>query len=214
LAWLPLTLLDVEMDVRLPHYTIGCTSTSIPFGPNDKQPFVNPGRSLASLEVTETTSPERTALISTAVLNWQKESNGKIEARMFRVDPPGRDMVQALLPKLGLESVGSEGIPVRQNAVTKDAFTLLFSAASSGGAYNSGNLGAYGRLFAWRSLAGLVGASIDAPVHDIAASCHTCHWCLFDSPTDWYYQVAWDIGMACFNPARQELAVLAATDTD
>ena len=126
-----------------------------------------------------------------------------------------RDWLPVLLPRLGLESVGSAvGIRVRENAGLKDAFTVLFSAASSGGAYNSGNFAAYGRLLAWRSLAGLVGASVGIPVRDIATSCQTCQWCLFDLPNDWYYQVAWDIGVACFNPARREVAVLAATDTD
>lgn len=214
LAWLPLTLLDVEQDVLLPHYTTGCTSWSVPFGPSNERRYVNPGRPLDIVEATETTCPERAALISTAVLNWKDHSNGKIEARTFRVNLLTRDTLPLLLLKLGLESIGTEGIPVRENAVVKDAFTLLFSAVSSGGAYSGGNLAAYGRLLAWRSLAGLVGASLDVPVHDLAATAHACHWCLFDSPTEWYYQVAWDIGIACFNPARQELAVLAATDTD
>lgn len=208
LARLPLTLLDVEQDVhaQLPHYTwtTGCTSWTASFGPSNERRYVNPGRPLDIVEATETTCPERAALISTAVLNWEEQS-GKIEARTFRVNLLTRDRLPLVLPKLGLESVGTEGIPVRENAVVKDAFALLFSGRNA----------AYGRLLAWRSLAGLVGASLDVPVHDIAATSHTCHWCLFDSPTEWYYMGAWDIGIACFNPARQELAVLAATiDTD
>jgi hypothetical protein len=215
LALLPLTLLDVEQDVMLPQYGIGSSGTSIPFGPIREQQAVNSGPLASALEATETTYPERSELISAAVMNWKDESNGKIEARTFRADLSNRSTLPAVLPTLGLKSAEStDEIHVRENAVVRDAFTVLFSAASSGGAYNSGKFAAYGRLLAWQSLAGLVGASVGVSVHDIAKSAHTCQWCLFDSPNEWYYQVAWDIGVACFNPAYREVAVLAATDTD
>jgi hypothetical protein len=96
----------------------------------------------------------------------------------------------------------------------KDVFTVLFSAVSSGGAHNSGNFAAYGRLLAWRSLAGLVGAPVDAPVPDKAASSQDCQWGVFDSPIEWYYPVVWDVCIACFNHAHREVAVLAATDAN
>jgi Family of unknown function (DUF6183) len=51
-------------------------------------------------------------------------------------------------------------------------------------------------------------------MREIAMNAETCYWCLFDSPNQWYYQVAWDIGILCVNPAQQELVVVAATDTD
>jgi Family of unknown function (DUF6183) len=35
-----------------------------------------------------------------------------------------------------------------------------------------------------------------------------------DADTDWFEQVAWDLGLAAVRPGRQRLAVLAATDTD
>jgi hypothetical protein len=41
-----------------------------------------------------------------------------------------------------------------------------------------------------------------------------CDWFSFDADTNWFYQVAWDIGLAAVRPGRQHLAVLAATDTD
>lgn len=103
---------------------------------------------------------------------------------------------------------------MRENAAVKGVFAMLFSAASGGGAYNSGRFAALGRLLAWHSLAGLVGALADDPLPEIEATALACQWCFFDSPTEWFYQVAWDIGIACFNPARGEIAILAATDTD
>jgi Family of unknown function (DUF6183) len=215
LALMPLTLLDLEQGVLLPNYGLGSSGTSIPFGPTREQTAAAPAPLSGSLEAAESTCPERANLISAAVINWKDESNGQIEARTFRVSAPSRYSLAAIIPRLGLESLGTTGdLHLRENAAVKDVFTVLFSAASSGGAYNCGNFAAYGRLLAWRSLAGLVGALADAPVPDIATSSQDCQWCLFDSPSDWYHQVAWDIGIACFNPAHREVAVLAATDTD
>ncbi len=215
LAFLPVTLFDVEEAILLPDYGPGSMSTSLPFGPTREEPTVASSPFKDNLEITETTCRERGNLISAAVMNWKDESNGKIEARTFRAGLSKRDAVAAILPQLGLECLKpTDVIQSRKNATAKDAFTVLFSAASSGGAYNHGNFAAYGRLLAWRSLAGLVGSSPDDSIQEIATSAQSCHWCLFDSPNEWYYQVAWDIGIACANPARQELAVPGATDTD
>ncbi|WP_274564734.1 DUF6183 family protein [Streptomyces spiramyceticus] len=46
---------------------------------------------------------------------------------------------------------------------------MLFAAASTGGAYNSGGYGAYGRLAAWQSLAGLSGAAEGASAAEVEA---------------------------------------------
>jgi hypothetical protein len=215
LASLPLTLLDVEQGAPLRNYGLGSSSASIPFGPTRDGTADAPAPLLGNLEITETTCLERANSISAAVMNWKDQSNGRIEARTFSIGLKSGDPSAAMLAKLGLESLRTAGeIQLRGNVGVKDAFTVLFSAASSGGAYNCGEFAAFGRLLAWKSVAGLVGAPNDAPVLDVATSSQNCQWCLFDSPTEWYYQVAWDIGIACFNPAQREVAVLAATDTD
>ncbi len=215
LALLPLTLLDLEQGVLLPEYGLGSSGTSMPFGPMGEYQTVAAAPSVGSLEMTEATSIEWADLIAAAVLNWKQESNGKVEARVFRIELAIGDDVASILPKLGLESLGlADTLRLRTSVTAKDVFTVLFSAASSGGAYSSGACAAYGRLLAWRSLAGLVGAPVGAPYHDVAADSQQCHWCIFDSPSEWYCQVAWDIGIACFNPARGEIALLAATDED
>jgi hypothetical protein len=215
LASLPLTLLDVEQGVLLRNYGLGSSSASIPFGPTREGTAIAAAPLLSGLEITETACLERANLISHAVMNWKDQSNGRIEARTYRVNLTSGDLLAAILPKLGLESLGTASeIHVRENVGVKDAFTVLFSAASNGGAYNCGNFAALGRLLAWKSVAGLVGAPSDAPVVDVGTSSKECQWCLFDSASEWYFQVAWDIGIACFNPAHREVAVLAATDTD
>jgi hypothetical protein len=215
LASLPLTLFDFEDAILLPNYGIGSSGTSLPFGPTRERSAFTPATLKGSLDMVETTRPDRANLISAAVANWKDESNGMIEARTFRIDLPSRDTLRGILPKIGLESVGlSDGFDVRENVPVNDAFNILFSAASSGGAYNNGNFAAYGRLLAWRSLAGLIGTHTDALFRSIAADSRNCQWCLFDSSSEWYYKVAWDLGVACYNPGDRELAVLAATDTD
>jgi hypothetical protein len=91
---------------------------------------------------------------------------------------------------------------------------MLFFAASVGGVYSQGLFGAYGRLAAWRSLAGISGAAEGASAAEVGRWVQECDWFSFDADTDWFEQVAWDIGLAAVRPGRQRLAVLAATDTD
>jgi len=218
LSILPLTLLDLESNLLLPNYTLRSSSTGIPFGPYKVEAFIDPIEIVNDVVITETTTPERTKQISTVVQNWEHESNGQTEARVFTVSgnaAMAEIPIPLLLPKLGLDCLRPADVGAFQdNMQTSDVFSVLFSAASTGGAYNYGEFGAYGRLWAWRSLAGLTGCSEDTPVTEVAMQASDCQWCLFSSANEWYYQVAWDIGIACVNPALNELAVLAATDTD
>jgi len=101
-----------------------------------------------------------------------------------------------------------------QNAPVPHIFSALFATAAVGGAYNVGEQGAYGRLAAWRSLAGLVGCAVDVGIDEIARQATTCLWTEFLSTNQWFYAVAWEIGVVCVNPNRHTIAVLAATDSD
>ncbi|KPC86519.1 hypothetical protein ADL35_11255, partial [Streptomyces sp. NRRL WC-3753] len=69
--------------------------------------------------------------------------------------------VPAALLTLGLESLAGAGRKKAALSVSAcppgQAWRVLFAAASTGGAYNSGSHGAYGRLAAWQSLAALPG---------------------------------------------------------
>jgi hypothetical protein len=91
---------------------------------------------------------------------------------------------------------------------------VLFAAASTGGAYNSGSRGAYGRLTAWRSLAALAGCPEGAAFEEVETRAGDCIWYGFAADTKWFEQVAWDVGLAALTPDRRRLLVLAATDTD
>jgi hypothetical protein len=216
LAVLPLWLLDIEVELLLPHYGRGSAGTSIPFGPFANGQVDHFATDLGLVLFTETTTDDRAHRISAAVKNWEKESNGVIEARTFSLNtaaPMGP--LASTLVRLGLECIGPSDTLLLPNDQSVEAvFTVLFSAAASGGAYNQGEFGAYGRLSAWRSVSGLTGSPEDSTLNEIERQARDCTWCLFTSSSGWYHQVAWDVGIACATPTQRELAVFAATDTD
>lgn len=220
LSWLPLELTGIEQKRDLPSYSArGGSSHATPYGPTygrgeTKRLVGGPGAPVA----TEATTEEIAASISSAVENWTQGSNGRIEARVFNFkEEIGDAVVPAALLSSGLECLrdleakGAFSVTVRSSA---EAWRVLFAAASSGGAYNHGCYGAYGRLFAWRSIGALAGTAQDATAAEVAERAQDCSWYRFDADSPWFEQVAWDIGLAAVDPSRSRLAVLAATDTD
>ncbi len=209
LGWLPLSLTSVEGRPGLPEYSIGGGSHELPA--MSAKPV--PGHGLAP-RWRETTTADETAMLTAAVDNWTKESNGRVEARTFAFhDDLPSDSIGGALASVGLQSAQGMKTGVGACSATQ-VWQQLFTAASAGGAYNSGEFGAYGRLFAWRSLKTLAGARQDAPASEVEALAHRCSWYSFARTTKWFESVAWDIGLAVLSPDRRRLAVLAATDTD
>ncbi|MFE2583493.1 DUF6183 family protein [Streptomyces sp. NPDC059378] len=217
LGWLPLTLSEVEGRPDLPSYCARGVSYSMPYGPPANRP-VTAGAGAHVPAARETTTPVIAQRIGTAVANWAEESNGRIEARFFDLESPlGTESVPSVLLALGLECLKGAGRKTAFSAVAcppDHAWQMLFAAASTGGAYNSGVRGAYGRLAAWRSLAALSGAAEGGQAEEAEASVRECTWYGFDAETTWFERVAWDVGLAAVTSERRRLAVLAATDTD
>ncbi|MEV6028599.1 DUF6183 family protein [Streptomyces sp. NPDC052036] len=215
LGWLPLTLSDVEACADLPSYSTRGSSHAMPYGPSEsREQAVIAEADVPSAEEA-TTEAATTAM---AVANWAEESNGRIEARVFDLaEPLDTQSLPKTLLTLGLECLYGVGrraplsVDVRPPA---QAWRVLFAAASTGGAYNSGSYGAYGRLAAWQTLAALAGSPEGATAGEVEARVRECTWCGFGADTKWFEQVAWDIGLAALAPDRRRLAVLAATDTD
>ncbi len=220
LAHLPLRLYDLESEVPalLPQY--GAEGSSIvPMGISngDDEVRTGPAKVGPSPSFKEVTTPEMVDRAARVVRAWCEDSNGMVEARMFDFDEPipARMVGPSLLISLGLESLtgaGEETINLRAITPTK-SFGHLFSAALTGGAYTSGEGGAYGRLAGWESLMALTGCPRDDPA---PRSSHAgrCSWFLFEGESAWFYNVAWDIGLAVLRPDGRSLAILAATDTD
>lgn len=215
LSILPLDLLEWESELDLRSYALTSQGNSPPYFFSDSDLHKSVFLSVTT-QSTETTTPDRSKLIASAVLNWQEGSNGKIEARTFRIDCDGSVApIAAMIPRLELKCTGPDDeISILESPALNKIFAILFSAASNGAAYNHGEDAAYGRLKAWRSIAGLIGLSEITSISEITHRALECEWIIFTSECDWFYQVAWDIGIACYNPASKELAVLAATDTD
>jgi hypothetical protein len=219
LGWLPLTLLHQEQKVvhYLPHYGPRGSSCSIPNWEEDVDSDVLEGDYAIHWTPCSVPASELERLKS-ATLNWQAASNGKIEAGVFYSD--------SILPATMLQSHAVQSLPmncfldaapekISVRAVSFDeVFSKLFAAASTGGAYNSGLYGAYGRLAAWHSASGFVGAEAGTPTEAVALATEHCAWLSFEAQSEWFYQVAWDLGLMALRPDGYTVAALTATDTD
>jgi hypothetical protein len=219
LVRLPLELFDLESAITtfLPHYgPIGSAVTSGYNAGQGETKQANPQK-IISIRCREATTPEMADRSSAAVRNWIKESNGRCEVRLFEFEEllPTETIGPALLQSLGLECLAGVGVNVINVAeiTARQAFAHLFSAGSAGGAYNTGEGAAYGRLAAWESAAALVGNET-CHLSKTSEVAENCVWFAFLSNGGWFYAVAWDLGLAVLRPDRRTLSILAAKDTD
>ncbi|MFD3746772.1 DUF6183 family protein [Nocardia sp. NPDC058633] len=214
---LPLERTPYENSLALRQFNKHGSSVGLPFSADDS-PALSRHTRLALPRAEETTEPAVAAQLEQAVANWQRESNGRIEARTFALRSiPDPTTTAALLDTLSLECLRARHPSATELVVTPSTparvWSILFAAAANGGAYNSGAGAAFGRLHAWRSLGALCGATEFDAVDHIARLAEDCHWYTFEADTAWFERVAWDIGIAVLTP-EPTLSVLAATDTD
>ena len=219
LARLPLDLFD--LDSRITAYLSHCGSMGSAYASDYDLGLGETNRIQAqgrmSLKYRETTIPEMADRSSEAFREWINESNGRCEGRQFEFEEPIPNEVigPALLKSLGLECLvgAGEGAVKVAEISGRLGFVHLFSAASTGGAYNSGKGTAYGRLAAWESVAALVGNET-GDLTKTSEVAENCLWFAFLSNGYWFYNAAWDLGLAVLRPDRRTLVILAATDTD
>ncbi|MDY0810052.1 DUF6183 family protein [Kitasatospora purpeofusca] len=226
LAALPLVLAEPEREPDLPAYSVEGSSCGFPYpDPEERYPAPRPAAAQVA-EAVETTSAATARAMASAVANWAdhpEEPEGRAEARTFALaEPLDPDALSGVLVTLGLDcltDLGDLPKPGEETAFgvvpveAAEVWQLLFAAASTGGAYDSGCHGAYGRLHAWRSLAALAGAPPDAPASAGEDYVRACAWYRFSADTPWFHRVVWDLGVLAVSPDRR-LAVLAATTTD
>lgn len=199
LAALPLRLLDVESGIQLPTYHRRGSTGSLPFGPYERDDAAADGVAAAVTRIADR------PLTTAAVQNWHRDSNGVVEAAMFAT--AAEAVTPALLrslPMAAFEGAGAGDVIVRP-AGAAEVYAVLFGAASGGSAYGHGEYGAFGRLHAWESMSAMCGT-------DSLGDLPPATYALFSAETDWYHQVAWDLGVAVLSDGV--LGVLAATDTD
>jgi hypothetical protein len=218
LAWLPLRLLPVESELG-PYLVQFGPAGSYGHAGTDPVPAGRiPAASTApGPSVVAVSNPPQSSEAGAAIRSWQIGSNGMLEVAEFRLDRPlmtehvGADWFAAL----PVQSV----TPTPQRRLTVShvppsyALGVLFSAAQSGGAYPPGDFGAYGRLHAWQSFGWLAGVEPGADAETVAEVAAGCAWFAFGG-TDWFFEIAWDLGLICVRPDRLSVALLAASDTD
>ena len=217
LGWLPTALLAQEkmFPKYLPRHRTGWAVSESEDEPGLPLPDpVELGVRWTDAEVLQ----EEKTILEAAVLNWTQKSNGKIEAHLFRSDTavPAAAITPAAVLALPLECLAetsSDDLRLLPYSVGS-ALSALFSAASNGGAYNSGLGVPYGRIEAWRSGGALVGADKDADIHEIASLASKCVWFCIIAKSKWFHNIFWDLGLLALRPDGRTLAVLAATDTD
>ncbi|MFK0152335.1 DUF6183 family protein [Streptomyces sp. NPDC090499] len=223
LAPLPLHLLPAERALlRPPHapddWTWGLPPAAVENHSDQPELRVSPQmrRRSAATDPAETTVAESAEAMSAAVRHWVEESNGTVAAQEFwSASPVSPDDFAAVFERLPLTAWRTGETGARLHPATSGrVLRVLLSVAVRSPAYGSGMFGAYGRLAAWRSLGGLVGAAPDAPIDHTAKLVEQAHWFIADPSSDWFRHVAWDLAVAALRTGGQEIAVLTATDTD
>lgn len=211
LAWLPLELLHIETELPLRSYSKGAGGWGLP---ELKIPIASVEFDTGTVlpAFVEIQDEKRVELIGAADENWRNFSNGRNEVRIFEVSPYGSLSIEKTLPALGIESAAS-GAKFEEVVTLEAVFQHLFAISANGGAYSRGCCGAYGRLNAWKSLAGLCGTTLEMDAEEILETAMACRWGKFQGG-EWFYDIFWDLGVVCLNPEREELVVLAATDVD
>ena len=218
LAWLSRRLLapDVELSLHVPRFTpdggatFGAPIVGAPLPPR------SPGAGAPA--VIDSGIIAHASSLFAAVRGWLEASNGTAEGRLFRLDRPldagavGR-LWFSRLPASALNAALVTPQWSVDRVEVSGALAVLFGAAHNGGAYGRREWGAYARLHAWQSLAALAGCAPAAMPEDVALVAGGCEWFTF-SGTQWFAQVAWDLGLICVRPDRRTVALLAATDTD
>ncbi len=222
LGAMPLTMLEAESEAPtyMPMYGSNAISKAVArleSGPQSTRTIPPPGEHAAP-RATQVEAVSLEARLREAIVPWTTGSNGKAEARVFRLDPPldtspGRWLLRALPLDCVVAPEALHAARTGADAV----WGSLFAAAANGGAYSSGLGGAYGRRAAWTSLAALIDAPADATPAQVDASAPSAQFLVFGaapSAGGWWHDIAWDIGVLAVRAGGATVAILAATDTD
>ncbi|MEV5530860.1 DUF6183 family protein [Streptomyces prunicolor] len=217
LSWLPARRRDVESGADFPSRAINGSSYGVP-SQLPVEGRVDPPTPRTS---------ERSALRDMATTDVQESIVAAVEAGewgdhgawVFMLDEAiAPERVPALLPTLPMPCVDGLAPTDRFEIAVRpldEIWRLLFATASMGGMFDSGVHGAYGRLWAWRSIAGLSGAPAGVSAEEVEHRARQSTWFHFEADTDWFHgDIDSDYGIAALSPDRRRIAVLAATDTD
>ncbi|WP_420311304.1 DUF6183 family protein [Streptomyces sp. YS-B37] len=217
LAWLPVRRSGLEAGADFPRRSINGSSFGVPSQlpvegrvdpPTPRTSERSALRDMATADVHES--------IVAAVRAGEWGDRG---AWVFLLDEAvAPERVPVLLPTLPMPCVDGLGPTDRFGVAVRtpdEIWRLLFATASMGGMFDSGVHGAWGRLWAWRSVAGLCGAPAGASAEEVEQRALQSTWFQFEADTDWFHgDIDSDYGIAALSPDRRRIAVLTATDTD
>ncbi|MEU1566562.1 DUF6183 family protein [Streptomyces mirabilis] len=217
LAWLPVHRRDLEAGADFPSRSIcGCASgvpSRLPDEGRTSPPAPRTTRRFALRDIV-TTDIYESIVAAVQAGEW-----GDCGAWAFMLDETiAPERVPAVLPALPMACVDGLG-PADRFAIAirpvDEIWRLLFAAAAMGGMGTPGVQGAYGRLWAWRSMAGLSGAAEGASADKVERHARQSTWFHFEADTDWFHNdIDADYGIAALSPNCRRIAVPAATDTD
>ncbi|MFF3444982.1 DUF6183 family protein [Streptosporangium sp. NPDC002721] len=151
-------------------------------------------------------------LIASAVRHWSSPSPAAVIELPRPLDPRevASPRVNAFLPD-ALTTVGA--LNGRRESLG-DVVGELFTAAYCDAVFQAGSRGGYGRVKAWRSIAGLTGAPADAPLHRVNELAARWTWLAFGL-TRWEpYWVDREIAIGALSPEGNVLGLLVSHDTD
>lgn len=209
---LPPWLLAIE--ARLPELTLGFGRLPAPGRPIASRQDAHTLRAapLCVERFEEITSNADRAAIASAVARWESASNGVVEVGVFDLNGvQGTHADQALLRRLPMSAI--EGRDAIVEAIAPAAALAQLFSAAHGGAYSGLAGDELARELAWSSLRGLTGVPTDARPEEVERVAMGCGFTQLRG-VPFFYDVAWDIGLAVVSPAGHRLAVLCATDTD
>jgi hypothetical protein len=218
LAWLPARLseMETELGAWLPSRGYrNSASGSVPAMMSPAPVDVAARRAAARHRVREATPAHLIELIGgpPADGRW-----GDHEVRVFETDEPvvPGDLpgVVTTLPMDCLRGLGGQDRFEGEMCTLDTVWLTLFMTASAGGFGTSGVHGAFGRLSAWRSLAGLCGADPTASAAEVEKLARACTWYRFEADAEWFHNDLADYGIVALSPDGRRVAVLAATTTD
>jgi len=217
LSWLPARRRDVECGADFPSRAINGSAHGVPSqlpAEGRVDPPTPRTSERSALRDTATTDVRESIVAAVRAGEW-----GGHGAWVFVLDEAvAPEQVPALLPTLPMPCVDGLGPMDRFEVAVRSLdgiWRLLFATASMGGMHDTGVHGAYGRLWAWRSIAGLSGAPAGASAEEVEHRARQSTWFHFETDTDWFHgDIDSDYGIAALSPDRRRIAVLAATDTD
>ena len=205
---LPLSLLNVEKS--LPLIQFGITrghSCALPSIENHKHNQITKRQSIEIFFKIGKNKKEDEILY--AFQPWLNESNGKFIMKEIIFKDSLSVMDLSIFNKINLSCFSGDLKVYQSNP--KEIFKNLFSA-SHGGAYSRSQGDAKSRLSAWKSLSGFLNHTLNDGCEAIEKSANLCEWYVFES--DWFYNIAWDIGIVQLSQDKKKMLILAVTDKD